>query len=324
MPRPALALISAALMFVGTSSAQSPDTARDIKGTWVWEVEGRNLFVLKLEVGPRGLQGSLQRPAHMTFSMSAAGVAVSGIQMPVETSASQVVRQASDGQVLRTTGADGSIQEFVIRTDGKGALLLRVDPNPAAPTLTMIRPRDPAAVATDWKPDISYSVHAGDVSSNPELTAIFEVDQADRKDGLNTDWAIVAPRDKVRRARVKQMLGAGELRSADDFYHAAFVFQHGDEASDYLLAHVLAMAAQGKGQPQAGWIAMATLDRYLQKVGQSQVLGTQSVTGDGGKLTKGLYDEELIPDSLRVALGVPTRAQEAAQRAAMEAGGENR
>ena len=34
---------------------------------------------------------------------------------------------------------------------------------------------------------------------------------------------------------------------------------------------------------------------------------------------KGLYDENLIPDSLRQALGVPTRAEEAAMRAAMEA-----
>ncbi len=63
---------------------------------------------------------------------------------------------------------------------------------------------------------------------------------------------------------------------------------------------------------------MATLDRYLQKVGQAQVLGTQSLT-QNGSLSRGLYDEQLIPDSLRVALGVPTRAEEAAQRAAMEA-----
>jgi len=241
--------------------------------------------------------------------------------MPVQTSPVQVIRQAADGQVLRTTGADGSVQDFVIRLDGNGALLLRVDPNPVAPTLTVTRPRNPVAVATDWNPDTRYQVRATEASSNLELAAIFDVDQADRKDGLKTNWAVVAPRDKARRARVRQMLDADQLHSADDFYRAAFVFQHGDEASDYLLAHVLAMAAQGKGHPQAGWIAMATLDRYLQKVGQSQVLGTQNAIGQGGTLTKGLYDDTLIPDSLRIALGVPTRAQEAAQRAAMQAGG---
>jgi hypothetical protein len=254
----------------------------------------------------------------MNFTLASAGVAVNGIQMPVQTSSVQVVRQAPDGQVLRTTGADGSRQEFVIRPD-RGALLLRVDPNPTAPTLTLIRPHDPAAVALDWNPDRSYAVRGVEVSSNRELAAIFDVDQADRKDGLNTDWAVVAPRDKGRRAQVRKMLDAGELRSADDFYKAAFIFQHGDEPNDYLLAHVLAMAAQAKGQPQAGWIAMATLDRYLQKIGQAQVMGTQSLNGAGGVLTRGLYDDALIPDSLRVALGVPTRAEEAAQRAAMEA-----
>jgi hypothetical protein len=318
MPNPALAFLATGF-FLAAASAQTPEPSAAIKGTWVWEVEGRNLVVLKLEDGPQGLRGTLQRPAHMSFALASSGVAVNGIQMPVETSATQVLRQAADGQVLRTTGADGSTQEFVIRLN-KGNLLLRVDPNPAAPTLTMTRPRDPAAVALDWNPDRSYAVRGAEVSSNHELTEIFDVDQADRKEGLNTDWAVVAPRDKARRAKVRQMLDAGELHSADDFYHAAFIFQHGDEPNDYLLAHVLAMAAQGKGQPQAGWIAMATLDRYLQKVGQAQVLGTQSVNGAGGALTRGLYDEALIPDSLRVALGVPTRVQEAAQRAAMEAG----
>jgi hypothetical protein len=291
-----------------------------MQGTWVWEVAGRNLVVLKLESTQEGLRGSLQRPTRMTFTIASAGLAVSAIQMPVRTNAAQVVREAPDGQVLRTRGAEGNVEEFVIRPDGKGSLLLRVDPNPAAPTLTLKRPRDPVAVATDWNPDTTYPVHSEDVSSNHELTTIFAADQADRKDGINTDWTVVAPRDQARRKRVRQMLDEGQLHSADDFYHAAFVFQHGDEADDYLLAHVLAMAAQGKGHPQAGWIAMATLDRYLQKVGQSQVLGTQNPYGAGGALTKGLYNDALIPDSLRVALGVPTRAEEAAQRAMLEAG----
>ena len=317
MPRPAFAFLTIALILAGTAAAQTRGQPDDLKGTWVWEVEGRNLVVLKLE---QGLRGSMQRPTKMTFTFSSSGLAVNGIQLPVQDSSVQVVRQAQDGQVLRATGADGSTQEFVVRPDGNGALLLRMDPNPAAPTLTFIRPRDPTSVATDWNPDTTYAVRPADVESNRELTAIFDADQADRRDGLKTDWTVVAPRDKARRARVRQMLDADQLHSADDFYHAAFVFQHGDEPDDFLLAHVLAMAAQGKGQPNAGWIAMATLDRYLQKVGRAQVLGTQYLNDAGGTLSRGLYDDALIPDSLRVALGVPTRAQEAAQRAMLESG----
>jgi hypothetical protein len=43
------------------------------------------------------------------------------------------------------------------------------------------------------------------------------------------------------------------------------------------------------------------------------VLGTQS-SNQGGVLTRGLYDDALIPDSLRVALGVPTRAEEGGRK----------
>ena len=76
---------------------------------------------------------------------------------------------------------------------------------------------------------------------------------------------------------MKQMLDQGLLHSGNDFHAAAFVFQHGDVPNNYLLAHVLAMAAQAKEQvPNAGWIAMATLDRYLQKVGQAQVMGPRT------------------------------------------------
>ena len=319
MLRKALALLAWGLVITGPALAQIPtESANDLLGTWVWDVQGRNLAVLRLENGPQGLTGSLQRPSQINMGQAGGGVSVSGVRLPVQTSAVHAVRDAPDGKVLRTTDPKGNVQEFVIRPDGKGRLLLRVDPNPIAPTATLIRPRNPASVATDWDPNETYLSRAEPEASNPEMAAIFAADQADRKDGLNTDFAVVAPRDRARRESVKQLLDQGLLHSGQDFHGAAFVFQHGDAPDDYLLAHVLAMAAQAKGHPNAGWIAMATLDRYLQKVGQAQVLGTQNVNAAGGGTTKGLYDENLIPDSLRKALGVPTRAEDAAMRAAME------
>jgi hypothetical protein len=316
--RIAIASFVLALSITGSAWAQSTS---DLQGTWVWEVEGRNLTVLKLGSGPQGLRGTMQRPAHITFTFGGNGLSVSGITMPVQTRAVHAVREATDGRVMRSTAADGSTEQFVLRLDGKGGLLLRVDPDPRAPTITFIRPRDPASVAADWDQDRTYVSRSPTEAeaSSPELAAIFAADQADRQAGRNTDWKIVEPRDKARRARVRQMLDEGLLHSADDYHRAAFVFQHGDKPDDFLLAHVLAMAAQGKGHPGAGWIAMATLDRYLQNVGRAQVLGTQYVNVEGGGTTKGLYDDALIPDSLRLALGVPTRAQDEAQRAAMEA-----
>ena len=45
MPRPALAFFVSALL-TGLAAAQSPGATGDLKGTWVWEVAGRNLAVL--------------------------------------------------------------------------------------------------------------------------------------------------------------------------------------------------------------------------------------------------------------------------------------
>jgi hypothetical protein len=81
--------------------------------------------------------------------------------------------------------------------------------------------------------------------------------------------------DAERRKRANQLLDSGALKSANDFHDAAFIFQHGDKADDYLLAHVLAMVAVSKGDPRGRWIAAATLDRYLQFIGRPQVFGTQ-------------------------------------------------
>jgi hypothetical protein len=58
------------------------------------------------------------------------------------------------------------------------------------------------------------------------------------------------------------------------------VFQHGRDADDYLLAHILAVQAVVKGDASSKWIAAATLDRYLQAIGHPQVFGTQYLDRD--------------------------------------------
>jgi hypothetical protein len=112
--------------------------------------------------------------------------------------------------------------------------------------------------------------------SNAEMAAIYAADQADRQPGAAAiDWSVVEPRDRARQARTRALLDAGALQSGDDFWHAAYVFQHGSEPNDYLLAHTLAMIATARGRDDAIWIAAATLDRYLQKSSRPQIYGTQ-------------------------------------------------
>ncbi|WP_454278870.1 hypothetical protein [Sphingomonas sp. Marseille-Q8236] len=149
--------------------------------------------------------------------------------------------------------------------------------------------------------------------TNAEMTAIFEADQKDRM-SPSIDWTVVSAADKKRRARTQQLLDSGALQSGDDFYHAAFLFQHGDGPNDHLKAHLLAMIAVARGKPQAVWIASATLDRYLQSIGQSQVLGTQYRVPRGGKATQEPYDRTLASDAMRRALRVPPLAEQEQQR----------
>ena len=79
----------------------------------------------------------------------------------------------------------------------------------------------------------------------------------------------------ARKATLRAMLADGEIKSAEDFKEAAFIFQHGDNPEDCLFAHVLALEALIRGEESAKWIAASTLDRYLQAIKQPQIFGTQ-------------------------------------------------
>jgi hypothetical protein len=155
-------------------------------------------------------------------------------------------------------------------------------------------------------------------TSNAEMKAIFDADQADRAGGVGRiDWAVVAPRDEARQARTKELLSSGALQTGDDYYHAAFVFQHGAKPDDYLMAHALGVAATARGHAKAAWIAAASLDRYLQNIGQPQIYGTQYLTKP--TVTQEPYNRTLVPDALRTALGVATQAEQEKRRQEIEA-----
>lgn len=159
---------------------------------------------------------------------------------------------------------------------------------------------------------------AADRPTNLEMSAMFEADQNDRR-AAEIDWTVVGPADDARRTRTEELLAAGALQSAEDFFHAAFVFQHGSTSNDYLKAHLLATIAIARGKPDATWIAAATLDRYLRSIGQPQVLGTQFSWKTGQPVTQEPYDRSLLTDPLRRALNVPALAEQDEQRLSMEA-----
>ena len=154
------------------------------------------------------------------------------------------------------------------------------------------------------------------VTDNQEMAVIFEADQAIRSSfspaNANDQDFIrrMIAEDEARRSRTAQLLEEGALSTANDFYRAAFIYQHGGDPSSYLVAHALAVAATARGHEKAGWISAASLDRYLQSIGQPQIYGTQTTIPSGEEPTKEPYDRDLIPDSLRIVLGVPCLAEQ--------------
>lgn len=164
----------------------------------------------------------------------------------------------------------------------------------------------------------AWPASAQDRTTNAEMTAIFDADQAAREDPAKIDWNVVNAADKVRRARTQALLDSGALDSAEDFYHAAYVFQHGDAPEDFLKAHALAVVAVARGKQEATWIAAATLDRYLQRIGQPQIYGTQFTHPPKQKWTQEPYRRDLLSDAVRKASGVPVLAEQEKEREGWE------
>lgn len=106
---------------------------------------------------------------------------------------------------------------------------------------------------------------------NAELRALYEADQQDRRGELSVQ---VAERDRVRRKRVRELLAAG-LTSAEDYYHAAMIFQHGEVPEDFGQAHELALKSAEMGHRPGRWLAAAAYDRWLMRQGRPQKYGTQ-------------------------------------------------
>ena len=141
-------------------------------------------------------------------------------------------------------------------------------------------------------------------TASGELAGIFVADQSDRKQ-RPIDWSIVGRRDRERRERVAELIAAGQVRCPVDLYRAALAYQHGYSPRHYLVAHILATAAAFQGHEAAVKLSASTLDRYLQRIGRPQVLGT--LPGEDN-WTLEPFDREMLPDFVRQLYNVPSLA----------------
>jgi hypothetical protein len=134
-------------------------------------------------------------------------------------------------------------------------------------------PRWTAAVAAVEAKHAAYRARL-----NGELADLYDADQADRAMPYDKiDWKVVNPRDEARRRRVDEIVAAGGAKVADDYYHAAMVYQHGTTPAEIQRAHELAVKAVGLdgAHGSAKWLAAASADRALMYEKKPQKYGTQ-------------------------------------------------
>jgi hypothetical protein len=140
---------------------------------------------------------------------------------------------------------------------------------------------------------------------NEELRELYEADQGDRLAGeMPPD---VVERDRARRRRVAELLDAGAGEAGEDYFHAAMVFQHGEDLGDYQRAHELALRAAELGHRAGRWLAAAAYDRWLMNQGKPQKYGTQ-YRGVGDRYE--LYEvDPATTDAERAEWDVPPLAE---------------
>jgi hypothetical protein len=155
-------------------------------------------------------------------------------------------------------------------------------------------------------------LQSGAKGVNSELTQMYDQDQSERMDVHGSDvkaWAIISAHDKVHRDRVLELMHQDKLETAEDYFHAALIMQHGDEPSDYMLAHIMSCAAAQMGNKPSVWLSAASFDRLMQKVGQSQVFGTQYRKDPSLGWTLQPLASEVLTDGVRKTFNVPTLEQ---------------
>ena len=110
-------------------------------------------------------------------------------------------------------------------------------------------------------------------------------------------------RDAARRLRVMELVVADALHTAEDFYYAAWIMNHGDTPDDARNAHILALRSSELGHRPARWLAAASYDRWQMYQGKQQKYGTNYVS-DGRQ--DRLWDVDLeTTDEQRAEWDVP-------------------
>jgi hypothetical protein len=143
-----------------------------------------------------------------------------------------------------------------------------------------------------------------------ELQDLFSADRDERtyhpEYGTPEYW-LLREQDAQRRKRLKAIIESSGLKEPEDYYHAAWILNHGESVEEIWQGHILAQEAVKLGLGRARWLAAATYDRWLMYQGKPQKYGTQIVPD--GKRQRVWDVEPATTDAERAEWDVPSLAE---------------
>lgn len=134
------------------------------------------------------------------------------------------------------------------------------------------------------------------------------------------------PGDKLRLEKTEKILASDKTLTTQEVLAAAFIMQHGSEVKHYRMAMELALQSfeLDPNNLDAIWLASAAQDRYLLKINEPQVWGTQlkrkmNVSGTYQIYYLENFDKSIKTDKQRQSRGLPSLAELESRLSRMEA-----
>jgi hypothetical protein len=144
-----------------------------------------------------------------------------------------------------------------------------------------------------------------------KLAALFAADRRDHATPQmagTPEYAEMRKRDADRRSQAAAILRDESPDTPVDWYHAAWLFNHGDTIAEAETAFRLAERAAAGGYEPARWLFAAAYDRYCVYSGLPQKFGTQIVPDGRGYR---VWDTDPgTTDAERAACNVPPLAEQ--------------
>ncbi len=152
--------------------------------------------------------------------------------------------------------------------------------------------------------------HCAELVDNAKLTKLYEQDQAERRT-TNPDWSVVSAHDLARSAAVDAMLKTGNVKTPEDYFHAANILIHGQSLKYMQLSYATSSIAVELAPTNRKFkeLNASAWDRIMLLQNRPQWYATQYHRDGSGKWMLDTLDADVFTDAERYTAGGRTLKQ---------------